>query len=245
MSSTPWPDLAVSYTEVRRAGDLLRRWFTAEDLVDEAAVEEAHAVLDLWRSCHGFVRNTAAMGVRQRAHTRGIEADIGSRLKARSSILAKLADRPDLKLDSLRDIAGARAIVPNLRAQRDLVSAYDEVPSARVHDYLDGKASGYRAVHLDLVLEDIHTSDQTKRRRRVELQVRTRAQHDWADLVEDVGRRRNERLKQGRGSATVLERLRELAELYRELDERRASGRDQAVLLADIEAAREVLIRWE
>lgn len=151
-----WPDLIVSKTEVRRAGDVLRRWFVGE-LISESDVEAAQEVLTNWRAVHGFVRNTAAMGLRSRAERLGVSAEIASRTKARNSIYAKLAERPDLKLDALGDIAGARAVVPDLGDQDELTSAYDGADEVRrVLDYRDGKESGYRAVHLDLVLEDKH-----------------------------------------------------------------------------------------
>lgn len=218
----PWADLEYSKTEVRAAGEVLRRWYVVEGLVSETEVEHAQAVLTNWRAAHGFVRNTGAMGLRSRADRLGIDADIASRTKARSSIYAKLAERPDLKLNAMRDIAGARAVVPTLVDQKRLVDAYTEVEDSRVHDYRDGKEDGYRAVHIDLVLEDPHTREPARRRRKVELQIRTRAQHEWADFVESVGRRTGHRLKQGIGPQWLLECLAELSEAYADLDAARS-----------------------
>lgn len=174
----PWPDLVYSKSEVRRAGSVLRDWFVGLPSREED-VDKAQRVLANWRAVHGFVRNTAAMGLRSRAARLEVNAEVASRTKARASIYAKLAERPDLQLDSLRDIAGARAVVRTTTAQDDLVGAYKGAPEvARVIDYRDGKASGYRAVHLDLVLVDRHTSLTDRQRRRVELQIRTHAQHE-------------------------------------------------------------------
>jgi hypothetical protein len=66
----------------------LRRWFLGE-LVRQDAVERAQAVLANWRQVHGFARNSAAMGLRQRAAARGIGASVASRTKARASIYVK------------------------------------------------------------------------------------------------------------------------------------------------------------
>lgn len=222
----PWPDLEVSKSEVRRAGEILRRWYVGE-LVSESDVASAQETLANWRGVHGFVRNTAAMGLRSRAARLGVDAEVASRTKARTSIFAKLAERPELKLDALGDIAGARAVVTDLEAQERLVRAYDDVDEVRrVLDYRHGKAGGYRAVHIDLVLEDIHTTHPDRRRRRVELQIRTRAQHDWADTVEEFGRRAGARLKQGAGPAWLLDRLATLSVAYAALDEALASDGD-------------------
>ena len=160
------------------------------------------------------------MGLRSRAGRLGIEAEIASRTEARNSISAKLAERPDLKLDALGDIAGARAVVPTPIEQDDLVGAYEGAEEVRrVLNYRSGKDSGYRAVHIDLVLEDKHTTVSERRRRRVELQIRTQAQHSWADLVESLGRRTGHRLKQGIGPDWLLRRLVDLSETYAELDD--------------------------
>lgn len=192
-----WPDLLFSKSEVRRAGEVLRRWFLGE-LLSETDVEKAQMVLSNWRSVHGFVRNTAAMGLRSRAGRLGLPAEIASWTKARNSIYAKLAERAELKLDALGDIAGARAVVATLADQDRLVDAYREADEVRrLLDYRDGKESGYRAVHVDLVLEDKHTTAPNRRRRRVEIQIRTQAQHSWADFVESMARRTGHRLKQG------------------------------------------------
>lgn len=229
-----WPDLGVSKTQVRRAGETLRRWFVGE-LVSETDVEVAQEVLTNWRAVHGFVRNTAAMGLRSRAGRLGIKAEIASRTKARNSIYAKLAERPDLKLDALGDIAGARAVVPTMHEQDELVGAYDGAEEVRrVLDYRDGKESGYRAVHIDLVLEDKHTTVPERRRRRVELQIRTQAQHSWADLVESLGRRTGHRLKQGIGPDWLLQSLADLSETYAELDGAVSAGDTTAEITAAV-----------
>lgn len=229
-----WPDLGVSKTQVRRAGETLRRWFVGE-LVSETDVEVAQEVLTNWRAVHGFVRNTAAMGLRSRVGRLGIKAEIASRTKARNSIYAKLAERPDLKLDALGDIAGARAVVPTMHEQDELVGAYDGAEEVRrVLDYRDGKESGYRAVHIDLVLEDKHTTVPERRRRRVELQIRTQAQHSWADLVESLGRRTGHRLKQGIGPDWLLQSLADLSETYAELDGAVSAGDTTAEITAAV-----------
>jgi len=137
-----WPDLVVSKTQVPRSGEILRRWYIGE-LVSESDVDQAQEVLTNWRAVHGFVRNTAAMGLRSRASRLGTQAEIASRTKARSSIYAKLAERPDPKLDALGDIAGARAVLPTLEEQNGLVDAHDDADEVRrVLDYRDGKESG-------------------------------------------------------------------------------------------------------
>lgn len=239
--SQAWPDLRFSKTRVRDAGEVLRRWFVGE-LVSESDVEAAQEVLSNWRAVHGFVRNTAAMGLRSRAARLGLDAEIASRTKARNSIYAKLAERPDLKLDSLRDIAGARAVVRTLSDQDRLVAAYDRAEEvSNVIDYRDGKTSGYRAVHLDLVLLDKHTKGASRRRRRVELQIRTQAQHEWADLVEAVARRTGYRLKQGVGPAWLLERLAALGGAYADLDAAADTGRDAAQIAGSVAQQRSML----
>jgi putative GTP pyrophosphokinase len=101
-------------------------------------------------------------------------------------------------------------------------------------DYiLDPKPSGYRAIHLDAIYEDRYSDNAP---RRVELQLRTDRQHAWADHVEEVGRRMNIALKQGRGPQALLDNFRDLADVYAEADVGHLSSRRETALEASAKA---------
>lgn len=73
----------------------------------------------------------------------------------------------------------------------------------KTYDYIEQpKPSGYRGVHLVARYDE----------RRVEVQLRTEIQHEWAVAVERLGGRIGEDLKSGVGPAEVLDLLRRASE---------------------------------
>lgn len=68
----------------------------------------------------------------------------------------------------------------------------------------------------------------------MELQIRTQAQHSWADLVESLGRRTGHRLKQGIGPDWLLQSLADLSETYAELDGAVSAGDTTAEITAAV-----------
>lgn len=106
------------------------------------------------------------------------------RIKRIDSIVSKLLRFPDMIVNRAEDIAGCRCI---LTSQEAVYKLYDKILKVldkyqleikgKVHDYIDNpKESGYQSIHLNLTLKGDN--------RRVEIQLRTLEQHNWATLVE-------------------------------------------------------------
>ena len=119
----------------------------------------------------------------------GVVAAFSShRLKRMTSIVAKLHHNPEMGLGGMQDVGGARFVfedIPSLlKAQSIIAQASFEhfTPDRAPYDYVaKPKESGYRSIHFvyKYVSEDADYDGL-----RVELQIRTRIQHDWAVAVE-------------------------------------------------------------
>lgn len=132
----------------------------------------------------------------------------GRDAKTPQSIIAKLR-RERTVLHRMQDIAGCRIVVADLRAQDACVSklcaAFD---GARVKDRRANPSYGYRAVHL-IVTHEL---------RAVEIQVRTRTQHDWAQFSEKVDDL-SPGAKYGEGPKPLIEILQSTAAYSQESEE--------------------------
>ena len=112
-------------------------------------------------------------------------------------------------LARMEDIGGARVVFNNIEDLRRYEAHLDNAWRGDKHklksrDYIsEPKESGYRAVHKIV----------TRSERRIEVQLRTRSMHDWANSVERLGRDMGVELKVGQGSDAILNYLRLVADV--------------------------------
>ncbi len=141
-----------------------------------------------------------ADSVKGRLASSSVAGRVAQRLKRKPQIVSKLM-RSSTRLSQMQDIAGCRVLL----ADPDAVeAAYSRITRRAapyyvvkdVDDYrIDGRPdTGYRAVHLKLLREG----------RVVEVQLRTRLQHAWAEAVERAGERAGFALKAGEGPSEIL-----------------------------------------
>jgi putative GTP pyrophosphokinase len=117
----------------------------------------------------------------------------GRPAKSTSSIADKLR-RESVRLSQMQDIAGCRVVVKDVFAQNKVVNALKrEFKGCVVQDRRRKPSYGYRAVHV-LVPVDGKT---------VEVQIRTRLQHMWAEFSEKLSDVVDPSIKYGGGSADV------------------------------------------
>ena len=114
-----------------------------------------------------------------------------SRIKQIGSVAAKLR-RMRTKLSGLEDIAGCRVVVPTPDDVNQMLVECVTLRVSRVRDYRAQSHNGYRALHLIVRADD---------GKPVEVQLRTRAQHAWANLTERFASILDPDLKYGGGSA--------------------------------------------
>lgn len=125
----------------------------------------------------------------------GIEPT-GRRIKSTQSIVAKL-QRQSTKLSQIQDIAGCRITVEDIALQdevvRKMIAAF---PEATVVDRRRKPSHGYRAVHVI-----------TGKEKSVEIQIRTKLQHLWAQLSEKLSDKFGPTIKYGGGPPEVQNQL--------------------------------------
>lgn len=133
---------------------------------------------------------------------------MASRPKRMASIRRKLRESTT-NLDTMNDIGGCRAIMPDIKSVRSLLASMrDNFPHGihpREFDYIDEpKPDGYRSHHIVFQYRPRAADTEAFEGRRIELQVRTILQHSWATAVEAVGLFRRQDLKHGKGEQDWL-----------------------------------------
>src|SRR4051812_11379978 len=103
-----WAVPAYSKNQINQAGILL-----ASGCTDVRQAEEAHKILNNWRSAHAYALNHFQLNMRKKVKdlTEGRVPLVAQRLKRTPSIIKKLKLQKTMKLSTMQDIAGCRAVV--------------------------------------------------------------------------------------------------------------------------------------
>lgn len=195
----------ISKRRINRAGEILTtlapfspEWNSALRLADQ------------WRACHAYPINTFQATLRTRIATYPGNPIVAQRLKRMPTIIGKLKRYPAMKLTTMQDIAGVRAILDstkdvyrlaskyrdNIRFKHELVDQKDYIENPRSED-------GYRSVHLIYKYRNNHASEYNSLR--IEIQIRTKLQHIWATAVETMGTFLGQALKSRQGDQEWLD----------------------------------------
>lgn len=199
-----------SKERINRAGELLRRFWVAERLAD-AEVEDALELVGSYRQAHAYPLTLVTMGLRQFVERETDRVTVGQRLKRMDRIIQKLVRFPTMKLARMQDVGGCRAVLASsaeVDAVADRIRRNWEVARERDHRQ-SPEATGYRALHLIVT----RSAPDEGTPRLIEIQLRTRGQHVWAEEIERVAARTKYPLKDGRGPEELLEYYRVAAEL--------------------------------
>jgi len=121
--------------------------------------------------------------------------------------------RESIRLTQVQDIAGCRVVVADIREQDGVVALLREVvPAASIVDRRENPSHGYRAVHLIVRISGAL----------VDVQVRTSAQHLWAELSEKLSDVVDPGIKYGGGIEFAREALRVTSEALGTSEKRRS-----------------------
>lgn len=165
-----------------------------------------------------------------------LEDKIGCQITGRPSkstvaIVEKLK-RETIRLNQIQDIAGCRVLVNDLAEQDRLVDSLLVLfPIVEVDDKRQNATNGYRAVHLIV----------WKNGRPVEIQIRTKLQHAWAELSEKIADEHGHEIKYGSGDKAAIRFLSELSLVTDELEKirhqhrvllfrKKREGKDKAII---------------
>lgn len=174
-------------------------------LNDEAIL--AYRIAHSWRASHVHPMRKVRFELAYRARKIGLHGVAVARLKRMQSIRRKLA-RGNRTLYQIQDIGGARIILKDMAAARQLIQLFEDGcgyrPLFKPNDYIaEPKVGGYRCYHAIFKFNG-DCDDPAYGRHFIEAQIRTDLQHAWATAVEAVGLFRNEDLKGGIGSGDWL-----------------------------------------
>ena len=171
---------------------------------------DANLIVEDWRKLHMVPLEELVSDVAHVLTQAGVTAAFSShRLKRMTSIVAKLRHNPGMGLGGLQDIGGARFVFEDIaslmKAQQIISKASFEhfVADREPYDYVSKpKESGYRSIHFAF---KYISENQDYDGLRVELQLRTRLQHDWAMAVETAELISKSALKASLGDQNWLE----------------------------------------
>ncbi len=133
--------------------------------------------------------------------------------KSTPSIVDKLR-RESIRLSQMQDIAGCRIVVDSIAEQDEVVAKIREVyPKTDIVDRRERPSHGYRAVHaIVTVLEQA-----------IEIQIRTKSQHEWAEYSEMWADALDPSIKYG-GDPELAARLERLSDFLCALGESKHVG---------------------
>lgn len=181
---------AASKKQVNRAGEILK--------ISSPVDSEYRLALDIanqWRLAHVYPINTFQSRLRKMT-SRFPDSLVAQRLKRMPTIIDKLDRHPNMKLSTMQDIGGVRAVLANVKDVYLVVEQYEN--SKRFthilkdkKDYIaHPKPDGYRGVHLMYRYNNNLARGGVAQQYEgllVEVQLRTREQHTWATAVEAMG----------------------------------------------------------
>ncbi len=198
-------DKQYSGKQVIKAGD----HFLDDDIFEDENAESfqwAMEVLSYWRFTHEAPLNVANDNLLLDSKKIDKSVVVAKRLKRHISIVRKLRrfEHEKMKLRTMQDIGGARAIFSSLKklrtTQKILLKRAEfkqEDKSYKINDYIKTpKIDGYRGVHL------IGKFERSGVERKIEVQLRTRIQHYWATALEIIDLFTGQALKSNNGEIT-------------------------------------------
>lgn len=205
---SPTSTSEYSGKEVSRAGEIL----LDADLASKrpADLDKAMDVLAFWRSCHETPLEQAHDLLRDVVSKIDRRAVSARRLKRIPSIIRKLSRFKGMKLRSMQDIGGCRAILKNQKAVTKAVRALKQRKSLRIKDYIKSpKDDGYRGIHL---IGDF--SGKHGQKRSIEIQLRTKIQHSWATAVEIIDLFTGQAIKSSQGNEEWRKFFRAISKVF-------------------------------
>ena len=223
--------MKLSKTKIDRSGLALAKdqWRSEEEFF------ELEEVFDEYRKSHLLPLTELTLELQR--WLAGFESPyyIAQRLKRKPQIVRKL-NRFSVRLTQLQDIGGCRIIVED-NTQVDALLDYlnqriakqKNITVIRKTDYrAKGRDdTGYRALHLIISLGE----------RNLELQIRSRVQHYWAESIERTSVIYGYHLKEGEGDQSVILYFKKLSDIFYEIEANREPSPAQKI---DLDQLREI-----
>lgn len=181
--------------QVKRAGESLRKYEASDHDLE---------IIGNWRSSHALPLLTFRVTLSNWGRELQDDVLISQRLKRLPSIAAKLRRIRRLRLSTIQDIGGCRAVLSSEKRARNLYDRYLDGglthALVRQQNYVDEpKLSGYRGFHLIYAYQG-RESTVVYSGLLIEIQIRSAQQHAWATAVETVDIFTRQALKSSMGN---------------------------------------------
>lgn len=220
--------------------DKAGRCLANPDGVDEYELLELEVDFDAFRAAHLQPLSEMTIELQNWLAAYGGNYYIAQRLKRKPQIVRKLR-RLNTRLTQLQDIGGCRIIVDSNK-DVDRLSDYLKEKSAssdlfelkKITDYRDlGRDdSGYRALHYIM----------SRNGYGLELQIRSKTQHYWAESIERTSVVYGNHLKEGEGDASVIGYFKVLSDIFYEIEAGREPSPRQKTDLDQMRVRSEAII---
>lgn len=200
----------TSRKQITKAGNLL---LTSKDRQE---INEALDLINVWRSNHMHPLNVLKNSLVRLLNKHKIcPILISQRLKRLESIIYKLDLNSNMGLGGMQDIGGYRAVLKDtkdLMKLKELLEIGKSHKLLKINDYVEKpKPSGYRSIHFIYIYNSkVEKYDGL----RLELQIRTKLQHNWATAVETAGIITKTSLKSSQGPDEWLEFFKIVSSLF-------------------------------
>jgi len=159
--------------------------------------EKALEILDNWRAIHRYPLHIFKKRLKIVSEKMDKDALSVQRLKRLPSMLKKLqriyiGNKPTMKLSQMQDVAGCRAVMPNVELAKKLYKeSYirGDLKHKKVNekDYITyPKEDGYRSIHLIYRYKSNKEGKKDYNGLLIEVQIRSKLQHLWATAIETV-----------------------------------------------------------
>lgn len=203
--------MPVSKSKVDKSGYILSEAIK----VDEYTYLEFEEYFDEYRKEHLPVLTSTTLEIQGWLSNFNKGYYIAQRLKRKPQIIRKLK-RLSVRLTQLQDIGGLRIIVDTNKDVNELLSFLkkkvdqsEHIQIHRITDYREhGRDTGYRALHVILSVNGY----------KLELQIRSKIQHYWAESIERTSIIYGYYLKESEGSNIVLDYFQNLAKIFNEIE---------------------------
>lgn len=206
--------MTVSKAKIDKAGVALTKDVDEIENIDEYF--ELEQIFDDYRKSHLQPLTETTLELQSWLSNYGTSYYIAQRLKRKPQIIRKLK-RLSVRLTQLQDIGGCRIIVEeNKDVDRlrtfilDKLERQKNIELVRETDYREkGRDdTGYRALHLILNLLG----------QKLELQIRSRIQHYWAESIERASVVYGHHLKEKEGDPIVIQYFKMLSDIFSEIE---------------------------
>jgi hypothetical protein len=203
--------MLFSRKEISRAGE------TVMTSTSKIEVNKALSKINKWRLHHLHplhIMKNSLVSLCEKNKIKPIL--ISQRLKRLTSIQYKLDLNPKMGLGGMQDIGGYRAVLKDIKdlekLQKAIEASKQKHKLEKVDNYIvNPKESGYRSIHY---IYKYNSSSEKYNELRIELQIRTKLQHNWATAVETAGIITNTSLKSSMGPDKWLDFFKTVSSLF-------------------------------